>query len=302
MSEITRRRFLEKSLLGAGALATAPVWIQGRGAETRTPAAGKASDRVELGTTGIIASRLAMGTGMRGSKRSSDHTKLGQKAFSELLLHGIDQGLNYFDMADLYGSHQFVRKTLVGIPRDSYVLSSKIWPRKHDWNQPSGGAIQEVDRFRKELGADVLDICLIHCVQNSNWPEEFKRIRDELSELKQKKAIRAVGCSCHDHGALKVAAEHPWVDVIYARINHKGNKMGDSPEAISRTLLKARENGKAVVGIKIFGEGTLVKPEQKDASLKFVLGNDLVDAMTIGMLSKEEVDDSVARINKAFGA
>jgi len=300
MSDITRRRFLEKSLLGAGALATAPVWAQGLDAEKKAPAAGKASDRVELGTTGIIASRLAMGTGMRGSKRSSDHTKLGQKAFSELLLHGIDQGLNYFDMADLYGSHQFVRKTLAGIPRDSYVLSSKIWPREEDWYQPSGGAIQEVDRFRKELGADVLDICLIHCVLNSNWPEEFKRIRDELSELKQKKAIRAVGCSCHDHGALKVAAEHPWVDVIYARINHKGNKMGDSPEAISRTLLKARENGKAVVGIKIFGEGTLVKPKEKDASLKFVLGNNLVDAMTIGMLSKEEVDDSVARINKAL--
>ena len=301
MSEITRRRFLEKSLLGAGALATAPVWAQGLDAEKKAPAAGKASDRVELGTTGIIASRLAMGTGMRGWKRSSDHTKLGQKAFSELLLHGIDQGLNYIDMADLYGSHQFVRKTLAGIPRDSYVLSSKIWPREQDWYQPSGGAIQEVDRFRKELGADVLDICLIHCVLNSNWPEEYKGIRDELSELKQKKAIRAVGCSCHDHGALKVAAEHPWVDVIYARINHKGNKMGDSPEAISRTLLKARENGKAVVGIKIFGEGTLVKPEEKDASLKFVLGNNLVDAMTIGMLSREEVDDSVARINKALG-
>ncbi len=302
MSEITRRRFLEKSLLGAGVLATAPIWAKGPDVEKRLPAAGKASDRVELGTTGIVASRLAMGTGMRGWQRSSDHTKLGQKAFSELLLHGIDQGLNYFDMADLYGSHQFVRKTLAGIPRDSYVLSSKIWPRKQDWYQPSGGAIQEVDRFRKELGADVLDICLIHCVLNSNWPEEFKRIRDELSELKQKKAIRAVGCSCHDHGALKVAAEHPWVDVIYARINHKGNKMGDSPEAISRTLLKARENGKAVVGIKIFGEGTLVKPEEKDASLKFVLGNNLVDAMTIGMLSKEEVDDSIARIDKAFKA
>lgn len=300
MSEITRRQFLEKSLLGAGMLATTPVWAQGLDAEKKAPASGQASDRVELGTTGIVASRLAMGTGMRGWKRSSDHTKLGQKAFSELLLHGIDQGLNYIDMADLYGSHPFVRKALMETPRDRYVLSSKIWTRQHDWNQPSGGAIREVNRFRKELGVDLLDICLIHCVQNSNWTEEFKRIRDELSELKQKKAIRAVGCSCHDHGALKVAAEHPWVDVIYARINHKGVKMGDSPEAISRTLLKARENGKAVVGIKIFGEGTLVKPEQKDASLKFVLGNDLVDTINIGMLSKEEVDDSIARINRTL--
>jgi len=293
---------LEKSLLGAGVLVATPAWMQDLDTKKKAPASGKASDRVELGTTGIVASRLAMGTGMRGSRQSSDHTKLGQKVFSELLLHGIDQGLNYIDMADLYGSHPFVRKTLAEVPRDSYVLSSKIWPRKQDWNQSSGGAIQEVNRFRKELGVDMLDICLIHCVMNSRWAEEYKRIRDELSELKQKKAIRAVGCSFHNHDALKIAAEHPWVDVILARINHTGAKMGDSPEAISRTLLKARENGKAVVGIKIFGEGTLVKPEEKDASLKFVLGNDLVDAMNIGMLSKEEVDDSIARINKTLKA
>ena len=293
---------MEKSLLGAGALAATPAWMQGLDAEKKAPASGQASDRVELGTTGIVASRLAMGTGMRGWKRSSDHTKLGQKAFSELLLHGIDQGLNYIDMADIYGSHPFVRKALAEIPRDRYVLSSKIWPRKNDWLQPSGGAIQEVNRFRKELGVDLLDICLIHCVQNSSWPEEFKGIRDELSELKQKKVIRAVGCSFHNHDALKIAAEHPWVDVILARINHTGAKMGDSPEAISRTLLKARENGKAVVGIKIFGEGTLVKPEEKDASLKFVLGNDLVDVINIGMLSKEEIDDSIARIDKTLKA
>ncbi len=300
MSEITRRRFLEKSLLGAGALVTTPVWARGPAAGVKPPAAGKASDRVELGTTGIIASRLAMGTGMRGWKRSSDQTKLGQKAFSELLHRGIDQGLNFFDMADFYGSHPFVRKALAGIPRERYVLLSKIWPRKQDWHQPSGGAIREVNRFRSELGVDVLDVCLIHCVQNSKWPEEYQRIRDELSELKQKKVIRAVGCSCHSYGALKAAAEHPWVDVIFARINHAGAKMDGSPEEIARILLKARENGKAVVGMKIFGEGTLVKPEEKDASLKFVLGNDLVDAMTIGMLSREEVDDSVARINQAL--
>ncbi|UCH62599.1 MAG: aldo/keto reductase [Fidelibacterota bacterium] len=302
MGEITRRQFLEKSLLGAGVLATSPVWAKDPDAGGKPPASVKASDRVELGTTGIVASRLAMGTGMRGWRRSSDHTMLGQKAFSELILHGFDHGLNYIDMADLYGSHQFVRKTLAGIPRDSYVLSSKIWPRGTDWLQPSGGAIKEVNRFLDELGAEMLDICLIHCVQTSKWPEEYKGIRDELSELKEKKVIRAVGCSCHDHGALKVAAEHPWVDVIYARINHKGNKMGDSPEAISKTLIKARENGKAIVGIKIFGEGTLVKPKEKDASLKFVLGNNLVNTMVIGMLSKEEIDDSVARIDKAFKA
>ena len=51
-----------------------------------------------------------------------------------------------------------------------------------------------------------------------------------------------------------------------------------------------------LIKIKIFGAGKLIKPEQKDASLKFVLGSDLVDAITVGMLSTSEVDDTFQRI------
>ena len=86
------------------------------------------------------------------------------------------------------------------MPRDKYILSSKIWPRKEYWNSPSGGAKEEVDRFRKELNTDVLDVCLIHCMTDGQWPTTFARIRDELSELKQKGVVRAVGVSCHDVG------------------------------------------------------------------------------------------------------
>ena len=50
--------------------------------------------------------------------------------------------------------------------------------------------------------------------------------------------------------------------------------------------------------MKIFGAGKLTKPEEKDASLKYVIGNNLVDAMTIGMLSTDQVDDSIQRINQ----
>ena len=69
-------------------------------------------------------------------------------------------------------------------------------------------------------------------------------------------------------------------------------------KAVSGVLKAARKNGKAVVGMKIFGAGKLVKPEEKDASLKFVFGNNLVDAITIGMLKTTEVDDTLKRMNQ----
>ncbi len=45
--------------------------------------------------------------------------------------------------------------------------------------------------------------------------------------------------------------------------------------------------------MKIFGAGKLIKPEEKNESLKYVFTNKLVDAVTIGMLNPEEVDDTL---------
>jgi hypothetical protein len=101
---------------------------------------------------------------------------------------------------------------------------------------------------------------------------------------------------------MKVAAAHPWVDVILARINNVGKdaEMDASSEEVATVLKQARANGKVVLGMKIFGAGKLVKPEQKDASLKYVLGNKLGDAITVGMMKPEQVDDTIERINKAL--
>jgi 1-deoxyxylulose-5-phosphate synthase len=289
-----RRQFLATTLAGAGCVLTAPKWTFGAGSFS-------GSDLVELGKSGIKTSRLAHGTGFNGGGQASDHTRLGQKAFDELIRHGMDNGISFLDTADLYGSHPYLKNALRGIPRDKYALLTKIWPRQESWLSPSGGAKAEVDRFRQELNADVIDICLIHCMMSADWPETHKRIRDELSELKQKGVVKAVGVSCHDFGALKVAATHPWVDLILARINHKGGReysMDASLQEVTEVLKTARSQGKAIVGMKIFGAGKLVKPEEKDASLNYVFKNNLVDAVTIGMLSKEQVADTMKRMSQ----
>jgi predicted aldo/keto reductase-like oxidoreductase len=300
MHSFSRRDFIRTSLAGAGLLAAAPGWLPG--AESSPAGSFKGNDLVTLGKTGIKTSRLAQGTGYNGYNRSSAHTRQGKEAFDRLVRHSLDEGIKFMDMADLYGSHPFVKDVLKGLPRDKFALLSKIWPRKENWVSPSGGAKEELDRFRKELDVEMIDIVLIHCMQNSQWVDEYARIRDELSELKQKGVVRAVGVSCHDFGALKVAAEHPWVDVVLARINHKGGDkfaMDGTVEAVSAVLKKARQNGKVVIGMKIFGAGAFAKNgEEKDASLKYVFTNGLVDAITVGMLNPGEVDDTLKRMDR----
>jgi aryl-alcohol dehydrogenase-like predicted oxidoreductase len=299
----SRRRFVNTALAGAGALLAG-----GRALSPRAFAAGSRGadpvDMVKLGRTGIKTSRLAQGTGWNGGGRSSAHTRLGEKEFAKLIRHALDHGVRMMDTADLYGSHRYVRHALQGVSRDKYEILTKIWPRAEYWNSPSGGAKQEVDRFCKELNTDVLDICLIHCMTNTQWPQEHERIREELSELKAEGRVRAVGVSCHDFGALKVAVAHPWVDVVLARINHVGPSaiMDASVEEVTPVLKQARANGKTVIGMKIYGAGKLTSPDQKDTSLRYVWGHDLVDAITIGMMETGQVDDTVRRLNQTVQA
>jgi len=91
---------------------------------------------------------------------------------------------------------------------------------------------------------------------------------------------------------------------VLARINNVGKEaaMDASVEEVAPLLKQARAEGKVVIGMKIFGAGKLTSPEQKDASLKFVWSNGLVDAVTIGMLSPQEIDDTIERMNKVFTA
>jgi aryl-alcohol dehydrogenase-like predicted oxidoreductase len=296
-----RRQFIAGVLAGASVLTAGSKWLEA-GEPKNMSGKSRATEIVTLGRTGIKVSRLAQGTGWNGGARSSAHTRLGEKEFTRLIRHSLDRGITLMDTADLYGAHPYVRTALDSVPRDKYRIMSKLWPRKEFWNSPSGGAKEEVNRFRRELKSDVIDICLIHCMTDTEWPNTFERVRDELSEMKSKGAVRAVGVSCHDFGAMKVAAAHPWVDVILARINNVGREaeMDASSEEVATVLKQARANGKVVLGMKIFGAGKLVKPEQKDASLKYVLGNELVDAITVGMMKPEEVDDTIKRINKAL--
>ena len=299
----SRRQFIGTVLAGTGALVAGPQLSTVQAAR-KSRRGRRVTDVVTLGKSGIKTTLLAQGTGWNGGARSSAHTRLGEKEFVKLVRHSLEKGIRFMDMADLYGAHPYMRTALDGVPRDDYSILTKIWPREEFWNMPSGGAKAEVDRFRKELKSEVLEICLIHCMQNTEWPQTFKRVRDELSEMKDKGAVKAIGVSCHDVGALKVAATHPWTDVVFARINNVGKEawMDGSPEEVASVLKQARANGKIVIGMKIFGAGKLTSPAQKDASLKFVFENELVDAITVGMMNPGDVDDTIRRANKALRA
>jgi aryl-alcohol dehydrogenase-like predicted oxidoreductase len=250
-----------------------------------------AADTVTIGKTGIQTSRLAMGTGTVGSGHHSHQTDLGVAGLSSLLLNGHDNGLRFFDAADSYGSHPHVAEALKHVPRDKVTVLSKTWARD------PATARADLDRFRRELGTEYLDICLMHCVTEGDWTERYKGVMDVLSEAKEKGVIRAHGCSCHSIEALRAAAKASWVEVDLVRINPIGSHMDDDPDTVVSVIREMRAAGKGIIGMKILGQGNM--RGRQDEALKYALSLGLLDAFTIGAESKAEQQDLMRRIAAA---
>lgn len=284
--KLTRRQFIAGTL-ATGAALYSPALLADSGRRLRSM-----TDRVEIGKTGIKTSYLGLGTGTVGWNKESNQTRLGTVKFAVMVHHALDAGINYFDCADIYGSQPYLRASLKGVPRESYVIESKIWFRT------CKDAQADLDRFLLELNTDYIDILYLHCVTDTKWATDLRPMEDVLEAAKQKKIIRSHGITIHDLNVLKAAADNPWVDNVLARINPVGVKMDAKPEEVVPALQKLHAAGKGVTGIKILGEGKIA--DRREESLKFVLGLDCVDAIVIGFESPAQIDEIIKMGNKAL--
>ncbi len=291
-----RRDFLKTTAVGMGAAWTGTSWA-GTGLFARLAPASTtrfaASDTIVLGNTGIKTSRLACGTGTIGSGHHSNQTALGLKGLGDLLWRGYDNGLRFFDTADSYGSHPHVAEALKHVPREQVTILTKSGSRDPVKMRA------DIDRFRKELNTDYIDIVLMHGMTEDDWTERFRPTMDVLSELKDKRIIRAHGCSCHKLEALQEAANSPWVEIILSRMNPIGSHMDADPDTIKAVLAQGRANGKGIVGMKILGQGDM--RTRQDEALHFALNLGILHAMTIGAESAGEQSDLITRIATVNG-
>lgn len=291
MAKFSRRNFLRTGLTGAVVFSGSLSFLN---AESKVPVK---VDTVDLGKTGLKVSRLAMGMGTNGWNHQSNQTRIGLEKFKLMVQAGFDRGIRFLDTADTYGSHIFVKEAIKMLPREQLTVMTKIWTENLDWH-PLQPVDQTIERIRKELQTDYLDIVLLHCMTKANWTDDKKRFMDGLSEAKVKGLIRKVGFSAHDFNALQNGISHDWPDIVLARINNKEIRMDGTPEKIMSLLELAGSKGKGVLGMKIFGCGGITKDEERTESLKFVVSSRNVHAMTIGFEDANQVHDAVDRLMK----
>lgn len=281
-----RRTFIRNSMAGAALLAAFPYEALALDKKLYP------YDRVKLGNTGIEMSRMAMGTGTHGFGGASNQTRqLGIKGVSDMLLAAKDDGINFWETADQYGSHPHVGAALKKVKREEVVILTKTNSKTYE------DVKKDLDRFRIELGTDYLDIILLHAVTDPQWNENMKGAMEALAEAREAGILRAHGVSCHSIGALETAADEPWVQVDLARFNPGGARMDADVATVQKVLTRMKENGKAIIAMKVYGCGELL--HMKDECLQFQTGTGIADAFTMGLESIEQLKDIEKRLPEA---
>jgi aryl-alcohol dehydrogenase-like predicted oxidoreductase len=297
---LTRRQFVKTSIaVGAGTvlLGKTALGFPAKPASLFTDP----SQIVRLGNSGLKSTLLGMGTGYSGYNRSSNITRAG--VAESLIRQAYEKGIRFFDCADSYGTHPFTAAALKGVPRESYTLSSKIWVGQGgipESERPDADLV--IERFRKELNTDYLDLVQIHCMTDSHWTDKQKKQMDILENLKVKKIIHAHGVSVHSLEAMKACVESPWVDVVHVRVNPFGEAMDKKdPALVIPVIEKLHKEGKGIIGMKLIGNGNFKNDSEKiDASLKYVLGLGTIDMIIIGFELPEQIDNYISRVRKVL--
>ncbi len=292
MNPLNRRDFL-KTTIAAGAVASAGTLPLHASRRTAT-------DMVTLGNSGMKVTRLAFGT---GSNSGYVQAALGQKEFTRLVHYAYDHGIRFFETAENYQTPGMLGEALKAYPRDSYQLMNKVT------TDPGVDPQKRFDEMRRISQTEYFDIMLLHWQHTGDWMEETKHWQDGMLHAQSQKIIKTRGASVHGLLALRQVPGNKFLEVAMIRMNHNGTRMdgqipdgpepGNIPEVVAH-VKQVKSEGMGVISMKLCGDGTFLKHEDRQAAMRFAFQHANIDCATVGFKSTQEIDEAIDNMNLAL--
>jgi predicted aldo/keto reductase-like oxidoreductase len=194
-------------------------------------------------------------------------------------------------------------EALKPFPRDSYVLMNKVT------TDQGVDPLQRFDEMRRVSNTEYFDIMLLHWQHTGDWVTETSRWQDGMMEAQAKKTILSRGASVHGLPALRQMPGNKFLQVAMIRMNHNGTSMdgeiadhgglGNVTEVVEH-VKQVKKDGMGVVSMKLCGNGSFTRHEDRVAAMRFAMQNAGVDCVTVGFKNRQEVDEAIDNLNLAL--
>ncbi len=178
------------------------------------------------------------------------------------LRRGLDLGLTHIDTAEMYGdgaAEKVVGEAIRG-RRGEVFLVSKVLPSHAD----SEGVRRACERSLKHLGADHLDVYLLHWRGRVPLEETFRA----FTRLVEQGKIRAFGVSNFDVGDLEEAFQKGGEKMVCNQVLYHLKERAIE----SRVVPWCAQNGVAVVAYSPFGQHDFPPPASAGGKVLVEIG------------------------------
>ena len=204
----------------------------------------------KIGNTGVAVTKLGMG----GAAIGGLYTDVPYNQAIETIQLALKLGVSYMDTSPLYGlgkSEIIFGQALAGIPRDEYVISSKVGriltagdSRNRDLingsltpfvNLPQrdvtfdfsrDGVLRSIDESLNRLGLNSIDIVMIHD-PDSHYRQAIDEAFPVLADLRSQGIVKAIGVGMNQWQLLTKFAIYGDFDCFllagrYTLLDHSG--------------------------------------------------------------------------------
>lgn len=148
-------------------------------------------DYTELGTTGLRVSVAGLGCG--GNSRLGLARGGSERDAIRLVCAAVDEGVNFLDTAQSYGTEEVVGKAIAEAGRSRVVVSTKSHARGGQKLPDPDEYVTRVDEALKRLGTDYIDLFHLHAVTPDLYPHARNNILPTLLRIRETGKIRHIG-------------------------------------------------------------------------------------------------------------
>lgn len=235
----------------------------------------------KLGLTGLKVSRMCFGVLTVGPLQANLPVPEG----AAVIRYALESGVNFMDTAQCYKTYPYIKQALKGYDGE-VVIASKSYAYTRDM------MAQSIEEARREMGCDVIDVFLLHEQESALTIKGHWEAYEYLLECKQKGIVKAAGISTHTVAGVRAAGDIPEIDVIHPLYNIDGVGIIDgSAVEMGEAIAAAAGAGKGIYGMKPLGGGNLLADVER--AFSFVLGNNNLHSIAVGMQTLDEVDMNV---------
>ena len=172
-----------------------------------------------LGHTGLKLPILSFGASSLGQEFRAVDINEALRAVRVAL----DLGMNFIDTSPFYGrgmSEVLLGVALRGVPRDSYILGTKLGRYDRDHFDFSAKRVAEsVDVSLHRLGVEYLDIMLCHDIEFVNMAQIVEETLPALRKIQQQGKVRWIGVSGYPMNLFRYVLDRAPLDAILS-YNH----------------------------------------------------------------------------------